>query len=190
MTNMSQVAEEALMDLLSTGYAAASNSLKDTAYKFIENIISEMTLKGTFDDLFLRNLERWSQTSTFMNGFTQRVLNSRSFTSPLATFIKERMDDTVDEWRMTAKEEALHQRRKVDPTVPPSPQITSSIDDVPVHGKTDRDHAREHRQKTSKGHAEKYVPPFSSISRSSEIRCTDSDSSEDRKARREAEARH
>lgn len=148
------------MDLLSTGYAAANDGLKDTSYEFIENIITEMTLKGTFDDLFLQNLERWSEKPTFMNAFTKRVLNSRMFTSPLATFIKEKIDNSVEEWSLAAKEEAHYKRKKMDPTTPPAPPTTSSSDEFQPPVKLNRGHTREHKHKSSKVPSTIMYPPF------------------------------
>lgn len=68
-------AEKALMDLLSTGQAAASNGLKETSFNLVENIVPEMALKATLEDLHARNLERRSQAPSFMNASTQRALN-------------------------------------------------------------------------------------------------------------------
>lgn len=52
-TKLSQAAEVVLMELLSAGYPAVSIGLKNTVYKFIEIIITEMTLKRAFNDLLL-----------------------------------------------------------------------------------------------------------------------------------------
>lgn len=128
--DMSQAAEKALTNFPSTGYRATSGGLKHTSNKIIENTTTEMTLKETFDDLFLRSLERWSQAPTSVDVSSQMVLKSRSITSSLTTSIKKRMDNTVDELRLTPKEEARHTKLQIDPIAPPSPPTTSSSDDV------------------------------------------------------------
>lgn len=49
---------EALTDMLKTGYLVAVDEIMDAWYRFKENILTEMTLKETLDDLFIRNIER------------------------------------------------------------------------------------------------------------------------------------
>lgn len=95
-TKHTQAAEEALMDILKTCYAAASAGLKDASYRYVENVLIGMTLKGTLDNLFIRNLELWSQASTFMDAFTQRVLTSRTFIYQLATLVNKLVEKTID----------------------------------------------------------------------------------------------
>lgn len=51
-------AEEALMGVLATDHAATTNGLKNAFYSYLHNILTEITLKGTLDDLFTKNLER------------------------------------------------------------------------------------------------------------------------------------
>lgn len=181
-------AEDALVDMLKTGYLAATDGVKNASYQFIENVLKEMTLKGTLDDLFIRNLERWSQAHHFMNAFTQRVLNARSFTNPLATFVKQRMDNSLDEWRLVDKEETRLPGIKRDQNVPPSPPRTFTSDNffAPPCREVARAHTGEHDNKPRKEKTDKYVPPFSTSSRSSKVRPSDSDSSADRDDRRKS----
>lgn len=47
--------------MLKTGSLAATDGIKDACYQFIESVLTNMTLKGTPYDLFIRNFERWSQ---------------------------------------------------------------------------------------------------------------------------------
>lgn len=91
----------------------------------------------------------------------------------------------MNDLRLTAKEGARHMDRKMDPTASPSPPTTSSSDDVQASRRPDCDQAPENKHKTSKMHVNKYAPSFSTSSRSSKVRHTDSDSSEGRKARSE-----
>lgn len=145
-----------------------------------------MTLKGTLNELFIRNLERWSQAPKLMDTFTQRFLNSRTLPIPLATFVKRRMDSTVDEWRLTAKRETHCTGGKPHPVAPPSSAPISSSEDLQVleRQELERVHAREHKTKTQKVKTDKYVPLIFISSRSSKIRTSDSKSSADRKDRR------
>lgn len=106
-----QAVEEALMDILTIGHAAATTGLKDASCSYTENILTEKVHKATLHDLFTRNLERWGQISEFMDIFRQRVLNSRTFTNLLATFVKQQVHSIVYEWRLDAKKVA-HRTKK------------------------------------------------------------------------------
>lgn len=119
-TEHTQGAEKALMDMLTTDHAAATNGLKDAFYSYIENIFTEMTLKGTLDDLVMKNLKRWSHAQEFMEAFAQRVPDPRTFTNPPATFAKQLMNSTVTEWRLNAKEETHQTEAQPHPVEPPS----------------------------------------------------------------------
>lgn len=70
-----QVTEEALMNTLTVVQTAAINVLSDASYIHIKNTLTQMTFKGTGDNVSARNLERWSQTPKSMDVFMQRVLN-------------------------------------------------------------------------------------------------------------------
>lgn len=120
-TKHSQAAEKALMNMLQIGYAAASADLKDASYRYIGNILTNVTLKGTSHVLFIRNLEQWSQELRSTEIFTQRFFNQKTSTHPLAAFIEKWVDKTIDQWRLTTKEDAHDSGFKVDLTVPPSP---------------------------------------------------------------------
>lgn len=89
---------EALVDMLTTSQVAATNGLKGASYIYVENIVTGMTLDGTIDGIFIRKLKRWCHVPVSMDAFTQRGLNSRAFTDPLATFVKQKMNNVVDGW--------------------------------------------------------------------------------------------
>lgn len=63
-------AEEFLTDMLKTGYATASNNLKDASCQYSKNDFICMTSNGTLEDFFMKNLGRWSQTLEFMVAIT------------------------------------------------------------------------------------------------------------------------
>lgn len=73
-TKETQAAEEYLMDILKPDYAAAYAGLKDVLYQYVKNVLTETTVKGTGEDLFMRNLERWSRAPEFMDAFTKKGL--------------------------------------------------------------------------------------------------------------------
>lgn len=64
------------MDMLKIAYLTAGDGIKDASFRFIENILMEVTLKGTMDYLFIRNLEReakhWSLRKPLQKGFLTR----------------------------------------------------------------------------------------------------------------------
>lgn len=77
-----------------------------------------------------------------MDAFAQRVLSSSTFTHSLASFIKNRMNKSMDEWRLTAKKNTHHTGIKVCPTAPEPPTESFSSEGFPVS--TDREVERAH----------------------------------------------
>lgn len=120
-----QIAEKALMYMLTTGHAAATNGLKDASFRCIKNILTEMTFKRRVDDFFTQNIERWSQAPEFIDAFTEKVLSQRTFTISMSTIVKQRVNNTVSEWRLNVKEEAQSES-KTHSEVPPSLPYTPS----------------------------------------------------------------
>lgn len=72
-TEHTQACEEALMDTWKINYGVTSTGLKDALYQYIEKVLIKMYLKGTLDDLFVRNMEQQSQAPAFMYTSTHRV---------------------------------------------------------------------------------------------------------------------
>lgn len=64
-TKHTQAAEEDLMDMLKIGYADASAGLKDASNQYVENVLTEMTLKGTLEDLLIKNQTVESNTEVY-----------------------------------------------------------------------------------------------------------------------------
>lgn len=104
VTVHTQAAKEAVMDMPKTDYAAASADLKDASHHYVENSLTKMSPTETLNNFYLKNLERRSQASKFMDAFKQRVINSKTFMRPLATFVERTTDNTIDEWRLAARE--------------------------------------------------------------------------------------
>lgn len=63
-----------------------------------------MAAKGSLDDMFEGNLEKWKQSSSFMDALKQRALNLPSFVWPAAKTIRKDVRDEVEE---TEKEDRL-----------------------------------------------------------------------------------
>lgn len=57
-TEHTQAPEEASMDIRTVGHTTATNCLQDAFYTYIENILTEMTLKSTLKNLFKKSPER------------------------------------------------------------------------------------------------------------------------------------
>lgn len=58
-------AEEALMGMSKTGYAAASTGPKDASCQYVENVYTELDIQGKLDGLFIKNVDWWSQAPKF-----------------------------------------------------------------------------------------------------------------------------
>lgn len=129
-----------------------------------------------------------------MDDFTQRVIHSKFFTRPIANFVKRRMDDTMDEWHLTAKEEK-RATKEFGASMPPSPPDSASSDDDRVPARYHERHAKPDdrpqatlpkARKNKRDHATlpqpgRYVATFSTSSCSLKVRKSDSDSSHERK---------
>lgn len=64
---MTRAAEQALFDAFRIGYKSANAELKNTSYHSVKSVLTEMAHKGTLDEVFVRNIERWTQPSTFID---------------------------------------------------------------------------------------------------------------------------
>lgn len=86
---MTKAAEKALSDAFQVVFESAKNGLKNASYHFLKSILTEMAQNGGLDDVFDRNIERWTQSSTFMDAFTRRTLTSSRFVRPVAKIIRK-----------------------------------------------------------------------------------------------------
>lgn len=62
--------EEALSDFFYCGTEEANTGFEKAPYFFVEGILTKMATLGSMDDMFERNLERWTQCISFMDAFT------------------------------------------------------------------------------------------------------------------------
>lgn len=84
-------AEEALSDAFQTGLDSANEGLKTSSYHFMEAVFIELMQKVSLDELFNRNIDRWTQSTTFMDAFVARALALPRLVRPVASFIRKNM---------------------------------------------------------------------------------------------------
>lgn len=58
--SMTRAAEKVLSDAFQTSYKSANAGFTSTSYYFVESRLTEMTQKGTLDEVFHRNIEQWT----------------------------------------------------------------------------------------------------------------------------------
>lgn len=109
-----------------------------------------------------------------------RVVSLRTFASIVALFIKKRMDDTVEKWRLTAKNDLELTNRKLDTLAFPSPIAFSGSHNYRIatrDGNNDVEQMRkikkDKRRDIKPSLIAKYVPPFSTSSSPFEARLSD-----------------
>lgn len=78
-------------------FEEASTRFKNASPYNIELLLTEMEWKGSFHDVFECYLDRWKLSSSFMNAFLQRTLNSPCFVWPVAKCDCENVKDRVVE---------------------------------------------------------------------------------------------
>lgn len=53
---------DTLSDSFQIGFESAKDELESTLFLFVESVLVYLTLKGAWDDIFGRNLEKWQNT--------------------------------------------------------------------------------------------------------------------------------
>lgn len=84
------------MDMLMTGYTAASVSPYIAPYQNVQDVLTQMPVKVTFEELFLKWIERWSQALEVLSALIQWVLNSKRFAHFMVIFAKKRINNTME----------------------------------------------------------------------------------------------
>lgn len=100
-----EAVESALLDLIITGTSKIEAELMNTPYEFIKTGLTDMDKKGAQEEVVDLSIDRCTQSTSFVDAFTSRAPVSSRFTRSVAQFTKTRMDETADEWRLTAKAE-------------------------------------------------------------------------------------
>lgn len=77
--SIQEAVEDTLSDNFIGRFEKAKTELKSASYYFVEGVLTEMARKYSMEDMFERNVERWTHSSSFMDTFTQRFLNSPCF---------------------------------------------------------------------------------------------------------------
>lgn len=86
-----------------------------------------MAEKGALGEIFDRNIDRWRQSKSVIEAFTSRTLGSLQFTRQAMQLIKTCMNETADEWRLTARDKGFPSA-KGDHLWPQPPLSSSSRD--------------------------------------------------------------
>lgn len=136
----------ALFDLFVAGTTGVNKGLKTALFKFIETKSTNLAEKGALNIVVRCNIQRWKQSTSFMDTITHLALASSQFTPPppIAQFIKTHMNETTDEWRL-AKAEGFPPADIGNPLLRISLLLFSG----------DKEDPREHRQSRWKSSAPK-----------------------------------
>lgn len=68
-----EAVENALCDLFMTSAAEVEDGLKNAPYNFKETVLTNMADKGALNEIFGRRIDRWTQSTSFMDAFISRV---------------------------------------------------------------------------------------------------------------------
>lgn len=93
--------KETLVDMLELGNIAASNEIRKVSARILETIVLESFSRGAADDFMTEFFKRWSQSDTFLSAVVVRIAYSAMFIRPVAVFIKQHLDSTTDDSRLT-----------------------------------------------------------------------------------------
>lgn len=95
--------EQALSNAFYIDYKFTNARLKNTSYHFVKTVLTEMAHRRAQDEVFDRNIERWTKLSTFMDAFAKRALTSPRFVLPDAKFIRKSLRDQNDKRKKEPK---------------------------------------------------------------------------------------
>lgn len=71
--SIAKVAEEALSDIIWMGFESLKDDLKKSSYVFLEHASTDTAHKCVLNDSLDQSIERWTQTSEFMDVYTRRA---------------------------------------------------------------------------------------------------------------------
>lgn len=86
-------AEETNSDAFNIGFESTNNGSKAASFHCVENVLIEMAQTGALDEMFDRRIERWTQSSTFMDALARRAIASHRFVRPVSRFIYKTMKE-------------------------------------------------------------------------------------------------
>lgn len=90
-----------------TGYTTAQGELRKAFYRFFETALTDVP-ENTLDEVFDRCIVGWTQCTMFIPSFRVRAFSLSPITQPVTSIVRTRMDETGDEWRLTAKAKGFH----------------------------------------------------------------------------------
>lgn len=99
--------ENALSDLFITCTASVESELKNVLYVFIEAALTDIAEKRALDEIFDHSIERWTQSTLFMDALISHSLSSLRFLPQVAQFIKNCMIVTTGEWHSRRKDGSM-----------------------------------------------------------------------------------
>lgn len=134
---MQKTAEKTLSEVFFGGLEEVNTGRKNVSYHFVEGVQKEMTTKRSSDNMFKRNLERWTQSLSFINAVIPRALISPRIVRPVAKLIRKILKDQV---KPTEKKKKMTNNAW---TLPESTSFSSRTSDK----ERCRKHARHRRAK-------------------------------------------
>lgn len=136
--SMQKAAENSLWDAFFCGFDEAHTGLKNAWYHFVESVLRDMARKVSLDDMFDQILKRLTKSTSFMDGFADRAVNSPRFVQIVPKFARERVKHHVEHIKKNVKmtDNAW--------TMPKSPWSSSRTPDEEQY----RKHAKYYRAET------------------------------------------
>lgn len=102
-----QIVENNLSDRFLAGYIKAKEELRKTSHRFFETVFTDIGENGTLHEIFDCSIERWTQTTVFMDAFAALALSSCCITRPEASFVCIHASETADQWSLNPKAKGL-----------------------------------------------------------------------------------
>lgn len=84
-------AKGALLDAFQVGFESSEERLKNVSLKIVERALTDLALKGALDDILDCNIEKWGQSSFFMDVFARSAFTSPRFEWPVSKFIRRKV---------------------------------------------------------------------------------------------------
>lgn len=102
-----------------TGYCAATESIKNSFFSFLKNVITVVIHCRFLDELLNQSFNRCSRSDSFMQVLVKNVVNDPNFITPVAAFVCKRV--------INALKEELKQALKVTKKIFSLPDHSSSV---------------------------------------------------------------
>lgn len=100
--NKPSMVEEALDDVQSRMYHRAQSGVLSVVFNVVEQVILDLLPKDVIGKLLEAHIAKSYDTDECAEGLLKRLLTSNYFMSPLATFVRCRMDTAMEEKKFSA----------------------------------------------------------------------------------------